>query len=415
MLKNYLMMALSVYRKRKMFTFINLMCIVLTLVVLLVVTAMLEQNFSPSGVLAKNGDRVLTVTTLTKYGKGSVWTTNLGYKLIDQYLRPMQNVELVSAVSSQNPIAIYRDDAVHKSTIRYTDANFWKILDFRSLSGRWFDDVEVNKGGSYVVLSGSAEKKIFGNRSALGEKLNIGSRQYEVIGVVEDASRFSADLWAPYTTMPTSEYRTSLTGDFNAILLAKNATSLIDLKKEVIQVSKSVKQDDPVKWPKTQMLANTSFDEFARGFISANSDNPEAPEDSGAAAVISWIVVTMFLFMLLPALNLVNLNMGRMKERSVEIGVRKAYGACNWELIGQFLFENLLLNLSACVLSLILLEIFFIWLRLSGLIPYYRGSVNLTIFFYGVLISTIFSLVSGILPAWRMARLDPVHALKGNA
>ena len=415
MLKNYLMTALSVYRKRKMFTAINLMCIVLTLVVLLVTTAMLEQGFSPSGVLEKRGDRVLFVSTITKYGKGNVWTSNLGYKLIDQYLKPMRSAELVAAVSSSNAIAIYRDDAVHSSTIRYVDENFWQILDFRLISGRWLNGDDVNNGTFYVVLSGSAEKKLFGEKSAIGEKLSIGTQQYQVIGVVENASRFSADVWAPFTTMSSSESKTSLAGDFNAILLAKDASGLSAMKKEVIQISKMVKQDDPTAWPKTQMLANTSFDEFARGFTSANTDSPEAPEDSGASEVFFWIVVSMFLFMLLPALNLINLNIGRMKERSVEIGVRKAFGASNFELIGQFLFENLLLSLIACLLSLVLLEIFFVWLRMSGVIPYYRGSINLTIFFCAVLIATVFSLLSGILPAWRMAKLDPVVALKGNA
>lgn len=417
MLKNYLMMALNVYRRRKMFTAINLLCIVLTLIVLLVVTAMVEQSFSPSGVLAKRGERILMVSTVTKYGEGNVWTTNLGYKLIEQYLKPMKSAELVGTVSSQMPVAIYRDDVVHKSTIRYTDDNYWKILDFQLIAGRWINDQDIRRGSFYVVISGSMAQKLFANLNPVGQKLSISMQQYEVIGVVEDARKAisSADMWAPLTTMNTSDYRNKLSGDFNAILLAKDVSQLSAMKREIREISALVQQDDPVKWPKTQMLANTSFDEFARGFSSRNSDQPEESEDSGASTVMAWIVVLMFLFMLLPALNLVNLNMGRMMERSVEIGVRKAFGASNLELVGQFLFENLLLTLFGCGLAFLLIQLFLLWLSVSGMIPYFRGGINLTVFLYGVLIATVFSVVSGILPAWRMAKLDPVFALKGNA
>lgn len=417
MLKNYLMIALSVYRRRKMYTAINLFCIVLTLIVLLVVTAMVEQSYSPSGVLAKRGDRILTVSTVTKYGEGDVWTTNLGYKLIEQYLKPMKSAELVGAVSVPKPVAIYRDDVVHKSTIRYTDDNYWKILDFQLLAGRWINDDDIQRGSFYVVISGSMAIKLFGDLNPIGHKLSISMQQYEIIGVVEDARKSisSADMWAPLTTMNTSDYRNSLSGDFNAILLAKDVSHLLPMKKELREISATVQQDDPTKWPKTQMLANTSFDEFARGFSSRNSGQPEESEDSGAGTVMAWIVVLMFLFMLLPALNLVNLNMGRMMERSVEIGVRKAFGASNLELVGQFLFENLLLTLFACALAFLFMQLFLLWLGFSGMIPYFRGEINLTVYLYGVLIATVFSVVSGILPAWRMAKLDPVFALKGNA
>ncbi|WP_395006691.1 ABC transporter permease [Undibacterium sp.] len=417
MLKNYLMMALNVYRRRKMFTAINLFCIVLTLIVLLVVTAMVEQSFSPSGVLAKRGDRILTVSTVTKYGEGNVWTTNLGYKLIEQYLKPMKSAELVGAVSAPKLVAIYRDDVVHKSTIRYTDDNYWKILDFQLLAGRWINDEDIRRGSSYVVISGSIATKLFGKLNPVGQKLSISMQQYEIIGVVEDARKAiaSAEMWAPLTTMNTSDYRNSLSGDFNAILLARDASQLSMMKKELREISATVQQDDPAKWPKTHMLANTSFDEFARGFSSRNSDQPEESEDSGAGTVMAWIVLLMFLFMLLPALNLVNLNMGRMMERSVEIGVRKAFGASNLELVGQFLFENLLLTLIGCGLAFLLIQLFLLWLGFSGMIPYFDGGINLTVYLYGVLIATVFSVVSGILPAWRMAKLDPVFALKGNA
>ena len=126
MLKNYLLMASKVYWRRKMFTAINLMCIVLTLVVLLVVTAVMEHSFAPSGVDV-NRDRIVTVSHYTKFGKNMTMSNGLGFKLIELYLKPIASAERVSAVTRPIPVAVYQDNHVEKLSIRFTDATYWEI------------------------------------------------------------------------------------------------------------------------------------------------------------------------------------------------------------------------------------------------------------------------------------------------
>ena len=101
-------------------------------------------------------------------------------------------------------------------------------------------------------------------------------------------------------------------------------------------------------------------------------------------------------------------------ERSAEIGVRKAFGATRWQLTAQFLIENIFLSMLGCLIALGLTHGLLIWLSQSGIIPYLQLGVNWKVFMYGMLATIVFGLVSGVLPAWRMARLDPVLALKGN-
>jgi len=121
----------------------------------------------------------------------------------------------------------------------------------------------------------------------------------------------------------------------------------------------------------------------------------------------------MLVFMLLPALNLVNLNTGRIMERRVEIGVRKAFGATSSQLALQLVVENVLLCLAGGLLALAATAGVLAWLEHIQLIDYMRYDLNLAVFGWGMLIATVFGLVSGVLPAWKMSRLDPVHALKG--
>ena len=131
--------------------------------------------------------------------------------------------------------------------------------------------------------------------------------------------------------------------------------------------------------------------------------------------MLAAIAVAMLFFMLLPALNLVNLNTGRIMERSSEIGVRKAFGASSSQLVIQFVLENVSLCLVGGLLGLIFAKGVLVWLEHSGLIPYLKVDINLDVFFCGLLITLVFGLLSGVLPAWKMSRVHPVLALKGAA
>lgn len=412
MLKNYLLMASKVYWRRKMFTAINLLCIVLTLVVLLTVTAILEHSFAPSGVESKS-DRFLQINTVRFYEQGdNITQTGLGYRLIQQYLKSMKSAQVVATVSNARPVAVYQDQHVEKLTMAYADAAFWQVMDFKLLAGRLFNEADVAQGHFVVVINASTAKKLFDEVAATGKKINVLNQQFEIVGVVADAYQtYSNDaMWAPLTTIPSGDYRTQLTGDFTVFVMAAHSSGLEAMRKEVWEIGRKLVQEDPARWERTAMLANTKLDSFARGFSSDMMS-----EDSGATQVLVWVVILMFLFMLLPALNLVNLNLGRMMERGAEIGVRKAFGATRGQLTAQFLIENIFLSLLGCLIALGMTHGLLIWLSQSGIIPYLQLGVNWTVFMYGMVTTIVFGLVSGVLPAWRMASLDSVVALKGNA
>jgi putative ABC transport system permease protein len=114
-------------------------------------------------------------------------------------------------------------------------------------------------------------------------------------------------------------------------------------------------------------------------------------------------------------LNLINLNSGRIMERAAEIGVRKAFGATGSQLVGQFIMENILLCIFGGAVGIALAKLILVWLSSSGIVPYMQVDLNFAVLCYGLLISVVFGLLSGVIPAWKMSRLDPVLALKGGA
>jgi putative ABC transport system permease protein len=415
MLKNYLLTAYKVFMRRKLFTAINLLCIVLTLVVLMVVTSMLETAFYPSGVEGKS-DRMLQVMMMRMdgYKIEERSTGPIGYRLIDKYLKPMPGVERVAAATWTSPVAVYQGDRVSELQMRRVDADYWKILDFKLLAGRLPGVDDDRLGRMVAVVNAASARKLFPGSLAyaVGRKIDVSGQTFEIIGVVEDTLHLNsyADLWAPISTFPTTDYRNHLDGMFTALILAHSRDDLPRIRSQVEQIARGVVPDDPKRWKNVRFWADSKIDLFARSLF-----HNDTVSDSGAGTLVAIIAIWMVLFMLLPALNLVNLNTGRIMERSAEIGVRKAFGATSAQLAAQLVVENILLCLAGGVLGLAATAGVLRWLESANLIPYLKVEMDLAVFGYGMLIATVFGLMSGVIPAWKMSRLDPVHALKGAA
>lgn len=412
MLKNYLLTAYKVLMRRKLFTAINLACIVLTLVVLMVITALLETAFYPKGVEGKS-DRFLQIVMMQRINPDNnhVHTTPLGFKLIDKYLKPMKSLERIAVASTPRSVAVYQGDRVSELQMRLADANYWKVLDFKLLAGRLPGLDDDQQGRPVAVVNQSTARQLFPGSAAVGKTISVGGQTLTVIGVVEDAMHLNAfaDIWSPIASQPSSDYKQQMTGDYVALLLADSPARLPQIRREVAQIAKGVVFDEPGKWV-AHLWADSKLDLFARGLVGNNQT-----EQSGAGKLLAIIATAMLLFMLLPALNLVNLNTGRIMERSSEIGVRKAFGATSAQLARQLIVENMLLCAAGGLIGLACTAGVLAWLEVSGLIPYLQISLNLAVFGYGMLIALVFGLLSGVIPAWKTSRLDPVHALKGAA
>jgi putative ABC transport system permease protein len=414
MLRNYLLTAWKVFMRRKLFTAINLACIVLTLVVLMVITSMLETAFYPKGVEGKSG-RMLQVLTVRMDSADGHHSSNqlLGYQLIDKYLKPIQGVERVSAVSFPLPVSVYQDDRVTELQMRRVDADYWKVLDFTLLAGRLPDVDDDIQGRSVAVVNQTSARKLFPGPAtgAIGRRIDVGGRTFQIIGVVGDALHLNAygDIWAPIASIDSTDYRTGLTGMFTAMILARSPADLPRIQRQVELIAKDVQTEDPKKWKSVHLWADSKLDLFARNLF-----NRSLQPDSGAGRLVAMIAGAMLLFMLLPALNLVNLNTGRIMERRSEIGVRKAFGATSAQLALQLMIENILLCLGGGLAALAVTAGALHWIESADLIPYLKVDMDFAVFAYGLLTAAVFGVLSGVLPAWRMSRLDPVHALKGN-
>ena len=140
--------------------------------------------------------------------------------------------------------------------------------------------------------------------------------------------------------------------------------------------------------------------------------------EPGETALRRWIllwILGVLAFMALPAINLVNINLSRIYERASEIGVRKAFGASSRDLVLQFVMENVVLSVLGGLIGLAGAFLLFKIATLFPQVPYYDFHFSWRIFAAALALGTIFGLLSGVWPAWKMSRQHPVLALRGGA
>jgi putative ABC transport system permease protein len=412
MLKNYLKIAVKVLLRRKFFTFISLFGISFTLVVLMVATAILDHTFAPFPPELRQ-DRTLVVYRAHMTGPHSSSTGPPGYALLDTCARNLPGVERISIFSVENTVFSYVGGGRIQSTLKRTDGEFWKILSFAFVEGSPYTNEDVDRAAFVAVINQTTRDRFFGGASAYGRFIEADGQRFRVVGVVPDVPVLRqvshADIWVPLTTAKTDAWKQGLLGGVRAIVLARSAAGFAGMKEEFESRVRAIKPPDS-DYVKIESFLETPFEAVAGELLSNRDDRRSHPERLWAI-----LLVIAFLFMLLPTVNLVNLNVSRIMERASEIGVRKAFGASSRTLVGQFIVENLVLTLVGGAIGLF--GSFFVLRGLndSGLIAYSQFSLNYRVFGYGLLISVVFALLSGVFPAWRMSRLHPVNALRGGS
>jgi putative ABC transport system permease protein len=410
MIRNYLKIAFRVLLRRKFFTFISLFAISFTLIVLMVATAVVDHLIAPRRPETRL-DRTLGVHFMQLGGEGYNWSGPPGYGFLDRYVRTLPDVERVSLFTNAAAAYSYLNGEKILSYLKRTDGEYWQILDFEFVEGGPLTSEDERDANFVAVINEATRRKIYGERSALGQTLEIDAQRFRVVGVVKNVPFYRdnpfADVWVPISTSKTPDYRRETMGNFNALVLARRREDFPAIKAEFGARLKTAELPDPRRHKELTGAIETRAEAIARPLTFSN--RPGTPRQFFAA-----LMTLMVLFMLLPTLNLININVSRILERAGEIGVRKAFGASSLTLVGQFVIENLFLTLCGGLIGLIGSIAVLRLLSQSDLIPYADLQLNYRIFLYGLLMAIFFGLFSGVYPAWRMSRLHPVEALKGG-
>lgn len=413
-----LKIAFRSFERRKFFTFVSLFGITFTLLVLLVAAAFVDHSVGPQPPESRAG-RTLYVERTRMAGEHSIRNSDAGYGFLDKEVRGLPGAENVSVFTMPESAVSYLDGRKIKSRLKRVDGAFWSILDMHFLEGTAFTDDDDRQARPVAVINATTRDRFFGGSKALGQTIEIAGQRLRVVGVVEDVSmlRFliCADVYAPIGTIPGEAWRHEAQGNFGALILAHSPNDFPALQSELRARVKRFPIPDPETFTTFDAAADTMFGLTARNIVDDAPTDPEAPGLSASGKLALLMALAALLFMTLPAINLINVNLSRVLERAPEIGVRRAFGATRSRLVGQFVVENVALTLVGGVIATVLASLVLAAITASGVIPYARLSVNLRVLSFGLFASLVFGVLSGVVPAWRMSRLHPVEALRGRA
>jgi putative ABC transport system permease protein len=410
MLQHYLKLAIRVLWRRKVFTLISLFGISFTLVVLMLVAAMVDHLLAPMAPEV-HMSRSLHLSFIWLEGDRRRSTGPPGYAFLDRYCRDLPGVESMTIFTDANQVASYEAGRKIVSRLRRTDGEYWRILAFEFVAGGPFTHEDERDARPVAVINEATQKRFFADTAAIGQTLKVDGQSFRVVGVVRNVPLYRrtacADIWVPISTSKTQEYRNELRDGFGALLYVPDASDETALLAEFASRLQHVEFPNDM-YNKARGVPRTHLDEVCADLVWSEPENPPTRK------VVALFLGAMALFMLLPTINLININVSRIFERSSEIGVRKAFGASSRVLVAQFVLENIVLCVVGGALGLLGAMGVIAWVNASGWIPYADFQINWRILLYAAAITLFFGCLSGAYPAWRMSRLHPVYALRGD-
>lgn len=415
MLPLHLKLALKLLVRHKVHTAISLFGITFTLLALILVASLADHAAGPLGPERRQHRILITGGEAHDPTGEARHGLPLGPRLLQRFFADLPGAEAMSIFLEPVRARAYREGARVDLALKRTDGAFWTILQFDFLEGGPYGAQDVGEARAVAVINESARRKLFDGAPALARWLELEGQRFRVIGVVRDASPLRptpwSDVWVPITTAPTQEHLADYSVRAEAIVLAASPADFARIKQEADLRAARYDSPDPTRHGRVHVSMKTHFEKLVDELSGKLLDGGGPAARIGKLALLALMLSV--LFMLLPAVNLINLNVSRIFERASEIGVRKAFGASSRALVGQFVVENVVLTLVGGGLALLLSAVVLDRVSATGLLGAEPLRVSYRVFLVGLALALVFGLVSGVYPAWRMSRLQPLAALRG--
>jgi len=322
-------------------------------------------------------------------------------KLSDKDITPlMTSPNIVNAVPQlAGKMQVTGGDNSYQSNVVGTTSGFTDIASIEMNSGEFFTDEDEDDHTKVVVIGATVAEELYGDRNAdvVEKTITVGKKQFEIVGVAAykggsiGPTSVDDSVMMPYS----SAYRYALgkSGKFNLNVQAADV-DVLDLAME--DAGNVLRKEHNIRVGMT--------DDFRLRDMGANV---QSAKDS--AKTMSLLLGSVgFIVLLVGGIGIMNVMHIIVKERTKEIGIRKAIGAKRIYILLQFLFEAIILSAFGAFVGIIIATGLFYLLKGYGLdIVFVWWSYLLSIFFT-VAIGVFF----GYYPALNASRLKPIDTLR---
>ena len=278
-----------------------------------------------------------------------------------------------------------------------------EFLDVRSFEvdeGRFISQSDVNSARSFVVIGPDLKEDFFKGNTVIGEKIRIKDHTYEIIGILKPkgavfGSNQDKNAYIPLTTMVNRISGKDPTYGVSLSFISVEAINKNKTRAAKFQITNLLRQRHNI----------VRDDDFA---VRSQEDalNIVTNITSGLTFLLAGIGAVS---LIVGGIGIMNIMLVSVSERTEEIGLRKAIGAKQSDILIQFLFEALILSTIGGLVGTTtgLTGVF-----LLGVITPLPASVGITTTLSTMIISGSIGLIFGVLPAKRASQLDPIVALR---
>ena len=303
----------------------------------------------------------------------------------------------VPVVGRGSPVK-FEDNKVSNVFTVGTTADYVRINSVEYKEGRLFNETEASAGREVCVLGFDVAEALFPGRTPLDQKVLIGGHPFQVVGVfVKQGEFLGLFSFDNQVVLPLSAFQKYFGTRRGAELRvkARDKNQLAAAKEELVGAMRRVRGQLPGERDNFSINEQQAF--------KAQLD----PVKSGIA-MAGLFITGLSLFV--GAIGIMNITFVSVKERTKEIGTRKALGARRRSILMQFLIEAVSICLIGGAVGMVVSYLMFIGVRIEA--PNFPVEFSPDLVLVSMLVSVATGIVSGFAPAWGASRLDPVVALR---